>query len=123
MEESTNIEINNSEVSEVYRCIEYLVLNKYNLRKNSIPMSIKLKFIFNKVSQEMVCICSEYIVIKSQITRKIYKQLIPDETKFDEIPDESKYYIKMVLFILAYGDLYYFLFDIKKNKEQATYEI
>jgi len=68
---------------------------KDNLRKNSIPMSIKLKFIFNKVSQEMVCICSEYIVIKSQITRKIYKQLIPDETKFDEIPDESKYYIKV----------------------------
>jgi len=28
-----------------------------------------------------------------------------------------------VLITRAYGDLYYFLFDIKKNKEQATYEI
>jgi len=37
-------------------------------------------------------ICPEYNIIKSKITRNINKQLLPDVTKFDEIPDESKYY-------------------------------
>jgi len=37
-------------------------------------------------------ICPEYKTIKSQITRNINKQLLPDVIKFDEIHDESKYY-------------------------------
>ena len=40
----------------------------------------------------MEFICPEYKTIKSQITRYKNKQLPPDVTKFDEIPDESKYY-------------------------------
>jgi len=35
-------------------------------------------------------ICPEYKAINSQITRNINKQLPPDVTKLDEIPDDSK---------------------------------
>ena len=38
-------------------------------------------------------ICPEYNTIKSQISRYIKKQLPPDIVTFDEIPDESEYYI------------------------------
>jgi len=38
-------------------------------------------------------ICPEYNSIKSQISRYIKKQLPPDISKFNEIPDESEYYI------------------------------
>jgi len=37
-------------------------------------------------------ICPKYKINKSQITRNINKILPPNVTKFDEIPDESKYY-------------------------------
>ncbi|KAG4089862.1 hypothetical protein H8356DRAFT_1356467 [Neocallimastix lanati (nom. inval.)] len=46
----------------------------------SIPLGIKPKCTFNEVSQEM------------DLYKYINKQLPPDVTKFDEIPDESKYY-------------------------------
>ena len=38
----------------------------------------------------MEFICPEYSVIKSQIIININKQLPPDITSFDEIPDESE---------------------------------
>jgi len=40
----------------------------------------------------MEFLCPEYNTIKSQISRYINKQLPPDVTSFDEIPDESEYY-------------------------------
>ena len=55
-------------------------------------MGIKPKWIFNETSQEMRFMCSEYKIIKSQITRNINKRLSSDVIKFDEIPDESKYH-------------------------------
>jgi len=55
-------------------------------------LSIKSKRIFNEVSQDMGFICPEYKVIKFKIKRNINKQLPPDLIKFDEIPDEPKYY-------------------------------
>jgi len=40
----------------------------------------------------MGLICPGYNSIKSQVTRSRRKQLPPDITIFDEIPNESKYY-------------------------------
>ena len=40
----------------------------------------------------MGLICPGYNSIKSQVTRSRRKQLPPDITSFDEIPNESKYY-------------------------------
>ncbi|KAG4098022.1 hypothetical protein H8356DRAFT_1349240 [Neocallimastix lanati (nom. inval.)] len=48
----------------------------YEIGKNSILLDLKTKRIFNEVSQVI----------------NINKQLLPDVTKFDEIPDESKCY-------------------------------
>ena len=46
--------------------------------------------------------CSEYKIIKSQITRNINKRLSSDVIKFDEIPDESKYHktVRNVIFMI-----------------------
>ena len=65
---------------------------KEEIKKNSIPMDIKPKHIFNAVSQEMELICPEYSTIRSQIIRNINKQFPPNIKSFDDIPIESKYY-------------------------------
>ncbi|KAG4101048.1 hypothetical protein H8356DRAFT_1034900 [Neocallimastix lanati (nom. inval.)] len=65
---------------------------KEEIKKNSIPMDIKLKHIFNAVSQEMGLICPEYSTIRSQIIRNINKQFPLNIKSFDDIPIESKYY-------------------------------
>ncbi|KAL6590597.1 hypothetical protein LY90DRAFT_513021 [Neocallimastix californiae] len=65
---------------------------KEEIKKNSIPMDIKPKHIFNAVSQEMGLICPEYSTIRSQIIRNINKQFPPNIESFDDIPIESKYY-------------------------------
>ncbi|KAG4092293.1 hypothetical protein H8356DRAFT_1429595 [Neocallimastix lanati (nom. inval.)] len=65
---------------------------KEEIKKNSIPMDIKPKHIFNAVSQEMGLICPEYSTIRSQIIRNINKQFLPNIKSFDDIPIESKYY-------------------------------
>ncbi|KAG4105808.1 hypothetical protein H8356DRAFT_1406288 [Neocallimastix lanati (nom. inval.)] len=62
------------------------------IRKNSIPMDIKPKHLFNAVSQEMGLICPEYNTIRSQIIRNINKQFPPNIKSFDDIPIESEYY-------------------------------
>ena len=46
----------------------------------------------NEISQGMGLICGGYNSIKSQVTRSRRKQLPPDITTFDEIPNESRYY-------------------------------
>ncbi|KAL6590008.1 hypothetical protein U3516DRAFT_858187 [Neocallimastix sp. 'constans'] len=51
---------------------------KEEIKKNSIPMDIKPKHIFNVVSQEMRLICPEYSTIRSQIIRNINKQFPPN---------------------------------------------
>ncbi|ORY20446.1 hypothetical protein LY90DRAFT_516785 [Neocallimastix californiae] len=65
---------------------------KEEIKKNSIPMDIKPKHIFNAVSQEMGLICPEYNTIRSQIIRNINKQFPPNIKGFDDIPIESEYY-------------------------------
>ncbi|KAG4095090.1 hypothetical protein H8356DRAFT_1427269 [Neocallimastix lanati (nom. inval.)] len=65
---------------------------KEEIKKNSIPMDIKPKHIFNAVSQEMGLICPQYSTIRSQIIRNINKQFPPNIKSFDDIPIESKYY-------------------------------
>ncbi|KAG4094505.1 hypothetical protein H8356DRAFT_1693819, partial [Neocallimastix lanati (nom. inval.)] len=66
---------------------------KNEIRKTSIPFDINPKYIYNEISEEIGLICPEYNSIKSQISRYIKKQLPPDISKFNEIPDESEYYI------------------------------
>ncbi|KAG4101166.1 hypothetical protein H8356DRAFT_1422047 [Neocallimastix lanati (nom. inval.)] len=65
---------------------------KEEIKKNSIPMDIKPKLIFNAVSQEMGHICPQYSTIRSQIIRNINKQFPPKIKSFDDIPIESEYY-------------------------------
>ncbi|KAG4089038.1 hypothetical protein H8356DRAFT_1432268 [Neocallimastix lanati (nom. inval.)] len=65
---------------------------KEEIKKNSIPMDIKPKHIFNAVSQEMGLICPEYSTIISQIIRNINKQFPLNIKSFDDIPIESEYY-------------------------------
>ncbi|KAG4092518.1 hypothetical protein H8356DRAFT_1429342 [Neocallimastix lanati (nom. inval.)] len=56
---------------------------KEEIKKNSIPMDIKPKHIFNAFSQEMGLICPEYSTIRSQIIRNINK-LISSKHKKNE---------------------------------------
>ncbi|KAG4095728.1 hypothetical protein H8356DRAFT_1426740 [Neocallimastix lanati (nom. inval.)] len=65
---------------------------KEEIKKNSIPMDIEPKHMFNAVSQEMGLICPEYSTIRSQIIRNINKQFPPNIKGFDDIPIESEYY-------------------------------
>ncbi|ORY78728.1 hypothetical protein LY90DRAFT_500917 [Neocallimastix californiae] len=65
---------------------------KEEIKKNSIPMDIKPKHIFNAVSQEMGLICPEYSTIRSQIIGNINKQFPLNIKSFDDIPIESEYY-------------------------------
>ena len=55
---------------------------KEEIRKNSIPIDIKPKHIFNAVSQEMGLICPEYSTIRSQIIRNINKLISSKHKKF-----------------------------------------
>ncbi|ORY83428.1 hypothetical protein LY90DRAFT_499629 [Neocallimastix californiae] len=66
---------------------------KNEIRKTSISFDINPKYIYNEISEEIGLICPEYNSIKSQISRYIKKQLTPDISKFNEIPDKSEYYI------------------------------
>ncbi|KAL6635572.1 hypothetical protein LY90DRAFT_510836 [Neocallimastix californiae] len=91
---------------------------KDEINKKIIPLGIKPKLTFNKVSEEMGFICSEYKTVKSQITRDINKQLLPDVTKCDEIPDESKYYktVRNTSFIVFINpNLISFQFPFQEN--------
>ncbi|KAL6622272.1 hypothetical protein U3516DRAFT_744472 [Neocallimastix sp. 'constans'] len=99
MEENTNTKISETNQGKEQNINYFSFKNIYNskvhrneIKKNLIPLSIKSKRIFNEVSQDMGFICPEYKVIKFKIKRNINKQLPPDLIKFDEIPDEPKYY-------------------------------
>ncbi|KAL6621783.1 hypothetical protein U3516DRAFT_810845 [Neocallimastix sp. 'constans'] len=59
---------------------------------SSIPFNVNIKRTYDEISQGMGLICPGYNSIKSQVTRSRRKQLPPDITTFDEIPNESKYY-------------------------------
>ncbi|KAG4084343.1 hypothetical protein H8356DRAFT_1436278 [Neocallimastix lanati (nom. inval.)] len=111
---------------------------KNEIRKTSIPFDINPKHIYNEISEEIGLICPEYSSIKSQISRYIKKQLPPDISKFNEIPDESEYYINerdenfmiyknsnIIIFQSSFPTpnrifLHYIIYI---NKEQATYEL
>ncbi|KAL6598032.1 hypothetical protein U3516DRAFT_787049 [Neocallimastix sp. 'constans'] len=62
------------------------------ISKSSIPFNVNIKRTYDEISQGMGLICPGYNSIKSQVTRSRRKQLPPDITSFDEIPNESKYY-------------------------------
>ncbi|KAG4105748.1 hypothetical protein H8356DRAFT_1418532 [Neocallimastix lanati (nom. inval.)] len=65
---------------------------KDEISKSSIPFNVNIKRTYDEISQGMGLICPGYNSIKSQVTRSRRKQLPPDITSFDEIPNESKYY-------------------------------
>ncbi|KAG4090608.1 hypothetical protein H8356DRAFT_1431061 [Neocallimastix lanati (nom. inval.)] len=65
---------------------------KDEISKSSIPFNVNIKRTYDEISQGMGLICPGYNSIKFQVTRSRRKQLPPDITTFDEIPNESKYY-------------------------------
>jgi len=91
--------------------------NKFEAAKSIVKNYLKMKFQivqflcninikhrFVEISQGMDLICPGYNSIKSQVTRSRRKQLPPNITTFDEILNESKYYIikqkKMKIFMI-----------------------
>ncbi|OUM58044.1 hypothetical protein PIROE2DRAFT_16786 [Piromyces sp. E2] len=84
---------------KVFKCIKYRSINKLKhkmkneIRKSSIPFDIKPKSIYDEISQKIGFICLEYNTIISKISRYKKKQLPLDISTFNEIPDESEYYI------------------------------
>jgi len=79
---------------------------KEEIRKNSIPMDIKPKHIFNAVSQEMGLICPEYSTIRSQIIRNINKQFPPNIKSLDDI-------LKKIFLVIINVCLNYFYYHLK----------
>ena len=65
---------------------------KETIRKSPFSLDIRPKSIFSKISQDMGLICPEFNTIRTQIIRSQNKQLPPDITTFEEIPEESVYY-------------------------------
>ncbi|ORY81110.1 hypothetical protein LY90DRAFT_500205 [Neocallimastix californiae] len=66
---------------------------KKEIKKSSIPFNIKPKRVFNQISQDIGFICPEFKSIKSQIIRDINKQLPPNISSFEEIPEKHYLYI------------------------------
>ncbi|KAL6599377.1 hypothetical protein U3516DRAFT_816711 [Neocallimastix sp. 'constans'] len=98
-----NLSSKRKDNSKKYKCTEYKTLNqsaksivknkiKDEISNSSIPFNVNIKRTYDEISQGMGLICPGYNSIKSQITRSRRKQLPPDITTFDEIPNESKYY-------------------------------
>ncbi|KAG4103285.1 hypothetical protein H8356DRAFT_1420239 [Neocallimastix lanati (nom. inval.)] len=82
------------------------------LKKSSIPYGIKIKPLYNKISNEMRFIFSEYNSIKSQISRNLNKNFHPIYQIFI-----TRTYTKEL------DSFYTTSFAILKNKEQETYKI
>ncbi|KAG4089387.1 hypothetical protein H8356DRAFT_1432094 [Neocallimastix lanati (nom. inval.)] len=110
---------------------------KEEIKKNSIPMDIKPKYIFNAVSQEMGLICPEYSTIRSQIIRNINKHFPPNIKTYlfsnyhKNIFADGTFYtapkFSYQLFITRtyVGELNMFYttsISILKNKKQSIYE-
>ncbi|KAL6612978.1 hypothetical protein U3516DRAFT_798149 [Neocallimastix sp. 'constans'] len=66
---------------------------KDGIEKSSIPFGIKIKPLYNKISKEMGLIYPEYNLIKSQISRNLYKKLPSNEliVKLNELEHLSYY--------------------------------
>jgi len=65
---------------------------KDEISNSSFSFNVNIKRKYDEISQGMGLIYPGYNSIKSQVTRSRRKQLPPDITTFDEIPNESKYY-------------------------------
>jgi len=75
---------------------------KDGIEKSSIPFGIKIKSLYNKISNEMGLICPEYNSIKSQISKNLNKKLPSNVTTFSEIPNDLNImmiYLLMVHFL------------------------
>ncbi|KAL6627905.1 hypothetical protein U3516DRAFT_793963 [Neocallimastix sp. 'constans'] len=103
---------------------------KDGIEKSSIPFGIKIKSLYNKISNEMGLICPEYNSIKSQISKNLNKKLPSNVTTFSEIPNDLN--IMMIYFYQIFitgtytkelDNFYTTSFAILKNKEQETYKI
>ncbi|KAL6602337.1 hypothetical protein U3516DRAFT_801875 [Neocallimastix sp. 'constans'] len=93
---------------------------KEEIKKNSIPMDIKPKHIFNAVSQEMGLICPEYSTIRSQIIRNINKQF-PPNIKKHLTNNASESYNSYLNNIFPNKPLFYKLIYILKEEENLSY--
>ncbi|KAG4081658.1 hypothetical protein H8356DRAFT_1438523 [Neocallimastix lanati (nom. inval.)] len=159
-----NFSFQRKDKSKIYRCTEYKTLNKCfkyeslhnhlekeidvsisvakhkikeEIKKNSIPMDIKPKHIFNAVSQEMRLICPEYSTIRSQIIRNINKQFPPNiktylfsnyhknifaDGTFYAAPKFSYQLFITRTYVGEFNMFYTTSISILKNKKQSTYE-
>ncbi|KAG4102671.1 hypothetical protein H8356DRAFT_1420950 [Neocallimastix lanati (nom. inval.)] len=91
---------------------------KEEIKKNSIPMDIKPKHIFNAVSKEMGLICPEYSTIRSQIIRNINKQFPPNI----KTPKFSYRLFITRTYVGEFNMFYTTSISILKSKKQSTYE-
>ncbi|KAG4083185.1 hypothetical protein H8356DRAFT_1361879 [Neocallimastix lanati (nom. inval.)] len=113
----------------VHRYIEYRTSNKLKhkiketIRKSPFSLDIRPKRIFNEISQDMGLICPEFNFIKTQIIRSQNKQLPPDITTFEEIPEEyiCRWYVLYCAKIWL-SIFYTTSISILKDKKQSTYE-
>ncbi|KAL6602680.1 hypothetical protein U3516DRAFT_759449 [Neocallimastix sp. 'constans'] len=89
-----NIDDSHNHLENKFGAAKSIVKNKIKdeISKSSIPFNVNIKRTYDEISQGMGLICPGYNSIKSQVTRSRRKQLPPDITTFDEIPNESKYY-------------------------------
>ncbi|KAL6631776.1 hypothetical protein U3516DRAFT_737393 [Neocallimastix sp. 'constans'] len=65
---------------------------EYEILNSSTPFNVNIKLKYDEISQGMGLICPRFNSIESQVTRNRRKQLPPDITTFDEIPNESIFY-------------------------------
>ncbi|KAL6632215.1 hypothetical protein U3516DRAFT_792336 [Neocallimastix sp. 'constans'] len=90
---------------------------KEEIKKNSIPMDIKPKHIFNVVSQEMGLICPEYTYLFSNY----HKNIFADGT-FYAAPKYSYQLFITRTYVGEFNMFYTTSISILKNKKQSTYE-
>ncbi|KAL6593504.1 hypothetical protein U3516DRAFT_804873 [Neocallimastix sp. 'constans'] len=89
---------------------------KEEIKKNSIPMDIKPKHIFNAVSQEMGLICPEYTYLFSNY----HKNIFADGT-FYAAPKFSYQLFIARTYVGEFNMFYTTSISLLKNKKQSTY--
>ncbi|KAG4090820.1 hypothetical protein H8356DRAFT_953975, partial [Neocallimastix lanati (nom. inval.)] len=84
----------NNHLENKFGAAKSVVKNKIKdeISNSSIPFNVNIKRKYDEISQGMGLICPGYNSFKSQVTRSRRKQLPPNITAFDEIPNKSKYY-------------------------------
>ncbi|ORY22802.1 hypothetical protein LY90DRAFT_631656 [Neocallimastix californiae] len=83
-----------------FEAAKSIVKNKITdeILNSSIPFNVNIKRKYDEISQGLGLICPRYNSIKSHVTRSRRKQLPPNITIFDEIPNISIFRIFKIFF-------------------------